>query len=102
MDMNLGKLWKMLRDRTGKPSLLQSMGLQRIRLDLATEPLSLGGFPGGSGIKNPPVYVGDSGSISGSGRSPGVGNSNPNQYSWLGKSHAYRSLTDYSPWGCKE
>ena len=36
----------MVRDRTGKPSLLQSTGLQRIRLDLATEQLSLWGFPG--------------------------------------------------------
>ena len=36
----------MVRDRTGKPSILQSTGLQRIRLDLATEQLSLWGFPG--------------------------------------------------------
>ena len=37
----------------------------------------LPGFPGGSLVKNPPVNAGDSGSIPGSGRSPGEGNSNP-------------------------
>ena len=34
-------------------------------------------------VKNPPVNVGDAGSIAGSGRSPGVGNGNPRQYSCL-------------------
>ena len=40
-------------------------------------------------VKNLPVYAGDarhSGSILGSGRFPGVGNSNPLQYSCLGNS----------------
>ena len=44
------------------------------------------GFPGGAVRKNPPANVGDAGdvgSISGSGRSPGVGNGNPLQYSCL-------------------
>ena len=40
-------------------------------------------FPGGSVAKNPPSKAGDSGSIPESGRSPGEGNSNPLQYSWL-------------------
>ena len=35
-------------------------------------------------VKNPPDSAGDTGSISGSGRSPGEGNSNPLQYSCLG------------------
>ena len=35
-------------------------------------------------MKNPPANVGDTGSISGSGRSPGEGNGNPLQYSCLG------------------
>ena len=38
-------------------------------------------------VKNPPVNTGDSGdtgSIPGSGRSPGEGNGNPFQYSCLG------------------
>ena len=41
------------------------------------------GFPGGSVVKNLPASAGDSGSISGSGRSPGGGNGNPLQYSCL-------------------
>ena len=41
------------------------------------------GFPGGSAVKNPPVNAGDTGSIPGSGRSPGEGNGNPLQYSYL-------------------
>ena len=32
MDMNLGKLWEMVRD-TERPGMLQSMGLQRVRND---------------------------------------------------------------------
>ena len=36
-----------------------------------------GGFPGGSVVKNPPANPGDTGSIPGSGRSPGAGNGNP-------------------------
>ena len=46
-----------------------------------------GGFPGGSVVKNSPANAGDAsdvGSIPGSGRSPGVGNGNPLQYSCLG------------------
>ena len=42
------------------------------------------GFPGGSVVKNPPANAGDAGLIPGSGRSPGVGNGNPLQYSCLG------------------
>ena len=41
-------------------------------------------FPVGSVVKNLPANVGDSGLISGSGRSPGGGNGNPFQYSCLG------------------
>ena len=39
------------------------------------------GFPGGSEVKASDSNVGDSGSIPGSGRSPGEGNGNPLQYS---------------------
>ena len=46
--------------------------------------LSLGGFPSGSVVKNPPANAGDAGSIPESGRSPGEGNSNSLQYSCLG------------------
>ena len=44
------------------------------------------GFPGGSAVKNPCARAGDtgdSGSVPGSGRSPGEGNGNPFQYSCL-------------------
>ena len=44
------------------------------------------GFPGGSVVKNPPANAGDTGSIPGLGRSPGEGNGNPLQYSYLGNS----------------
>ena len=47
------------------------------------------GFPCGPMVKNPPVnegYARDTGSIPGSGRSPGVANGNPLQYSCLGNS----------------
>ena len=44
----------------------------------------LTGFPGGSDRKkNPPADAGDLGSIPGPGRSPGEGNGNPLQYSFL-------------------
>ena len=40
-------------------------------------------FSGGSVVKNPPANAGDTGSIFGSGRSPGEGHGNPLQYSCL-------------------
>ena len=42
------------------------------------------GFSGGSVVKNPPANARDTGSIPGSGRSPGEGNGDPLQYSCLG------------------
>ena len=51
-------------------------------------------------LKNPPASAGDirdMGSVSGLGRSPGVGNGNLLQYSYL-----ENSLVGYSPWGRKE
>ena len=59
-------------------------------------------FSGDSVVKNPPANAEDSGSIPGSGRSPGEGNDNQLQYSFSGKSHGQRSLAGYSPWGHKE
>ena len=49
-------------------------------LALLSSGLALQGFPGGSVVKNPPASAGDAedtSSISGLGRSPGVGNGNP-------------------------
>ena len=36
LDMKLGKLWEMVRE-TGRPGVLQSMRLQRVGRDCATE-----------------------------------------------------------------
>ena len=50
--------------------------------------LFLANFSGGSEVKNPPAGAGasgDAGSIPGSGRTPGEGNSNLFQYSCLGR-----------------
>ena len=44
----------------------------------------ISGFPSGSVVKNLPANTQDAGSIHGSGRSPGVGNGSPLQYSCLG------------------
>ena len=60
------------------------------------------GFPGGSEGEESSYNAGDLGSIPGSGRSPGEGNGTPLQYSLPGKSHGWRSLVGYSPWGRKE
>ena len=54
------------------------MGSLRIGHDLETKC-----FPGGSKVKASASNAGDTGSIRGSGRSPGEGNGNPLQYSCL-------------------
>ena len=86
--------------RTGKPGRLQSMGLQRVRHDSATEQQNFclvfkrgWGFPGGSDGKASACNAGDPGSIPGMRISPGEGNGNPLQYSCLKKSHGR-----YCPW----
>ena len=56
-------------------------------------------------VNNSPASVRDVrdvGLIPGLGRSPGIGNGNPLQYSCLGKSHGQRSLVGYSSRGHKE
>ena len=63
----------------------------------------LWGFPGGAVVNNPPANAEDrrdTGSIPGSGRSPG-GNDNPLQYSCLENHHGQRSLVGYSTWNRK-
>ena len=55
-------------------------------------------------LENQPANAGDSGSIPGSGRSPGVGNGNPLQYSCLGN-HMDRGAcprTGEPSWGHEE
>ena len=59
------------------------MILSHIMFSLRGSP---GGFPNGSMVKNLPASAGDAGdtsSVPGSGRSPGVRNGNPLQYSCL-------------------
>ena len=60
------------------------------------------GFPGGSHGKESAFNVGELGWIPGLGRSPGRGNGNPLQHSYLGNPHGQRSLVGYSPLGHKE
>ena len=57
------------------------------------------GFPSGSDGKEFAYSVGDAGSITGLGRSPGGGHGNPLQYSCLENFHGKRSLVGYIPWG---
>ena len=59
-------------------------------------------FPGGSDGKASVYNAGDPGLSPALGRSPGEGNGNPFQYYCLEKSHGWRSLVGYSPWGHKE
>jgi len=54
-------------------------------------------------VKNLPTNAGDArdvGSIPGSGKSPGGGNSNPLVF-LPGKFHGQRSLAGCSPWSCR-
>ena len=111
--VNYGSWWW-----TGRPGVLQSTGLQRVRHNWATEvtnwtsawnagdpgsisgsgrslekdrlptPVFLG-FPYGSAGKESTCNAGDLGVIPGLGRSPGVGNGNPLQYSGLENSMDY-------------
>ena len=60
------------------------------------------GFPGGSDGEESACNVGDMSLIHGLGRYPGEGNGNPLQYSCLENPVDRKSLTGYSPWGCKE
>ena len=63
------------------------------------------GFPGGSVDKNPPANAGDAkdmSSIPGLGRSPGEGNGNPLQYSFLENPMDRGAWWANSPWGHKE
>ena len=60
------------------------------------------GFPGSSGSKEPACNAGDVGLIPGLGRSPGEGNGNPLQCSYLENSTERGAWWACSPWGHKE
>ena len=62
---------------------------------------STAGFPGGSDGKQYACNTGVLSLIPGSRRSPGAGNGNPLQYSFL-ENPMDRSLANYSTWGRKE
>ena len=53
-------------------------------------------------VKNPLAKAGDSGSVSGLGRSHGEENDNPIQYPLLGNPMDRGSLAGYRLWGLKE
>ena len=55
----------------------------RLELPVYDGPSPRRGFPGGSVAKNLPANAGDASLIPGWGRSPGGGNGNPLQYSYL-------------------
>ena len=59
------------------------------------------GFPSSSESEASACNVGDLGSIPRSGRSPGEGKWQPTPVLLPGKSHGWRSLVGYSPWGHK-
>ena len=59
-------------------------------------------FPGGSDGKASAYNVGDPASIPGLGRSFGEGNGQPTRVLLPVKSHGWRNLVGYSPWGWKE
>ena len=65
-------------------------------------PNTIGGFLGGSALKNLSASAGNSGLILGLGRSPGEGNVTPLQSSCFGKSHEQRTLVSYNLWGGQE
>ena len=64
--------------------------------------MSLPAELGGSDSKESACNAGDLGLVPGLGRLPGEGHDNPLQYSFLENPHGQRSLTGYSPWGCKK
>ena len=77
-----------MEDQTCLPQTAQSPAfcwcLQDLSWQFLNCPRCSSGFPGGSGVKNPPANVGDVGLISGLERSLGGGNGNRLQYSCLG------------------
>ena len=78
---NLGSIQRL--EKKGRSSVMgnsRDNGLERIWWG----PSTVGGFPGGSVVKNLPANARDAGLIPWSGRPPGEGNGNSLQYSCLG------------------
>ena len=72
-----------------KKKILSNLGEKHLEGNL-TKVNELRGFPGGSVIKNSPANAGDTGSIPGSGRSPGEENWKPAPVLLPGKFHGQR------------
>ena len=113
MDMNLGKLQEVMRDRQAWRVAVCEVAKGWTQLCDWTIVLCMGSspvahstlhgvFPSGSAVKKSTCNAGDSGSSSGLGRSPGGGHGNPLQYSCLENSTGQRNLVGYNPYGCKE
>ena len=67
-----------------KKNAFESVLMRWMKLELIIHSeISQKGFPGGSEVKVSALNAGDPGSIPGLGRSPGEGNGNPLQYSFL-------------------
>ena len=79
---------------------LQSMGSHTVRHIWVTNTFT--SLSGGSNGKEFACNEEDLGSIPGLGRSPEGGHGNPLQYTCLENPDRWRSLTGYSPGGCKE
>ena len=88
----------------GEPGGLPSMGSHRVGHDWSVLAAAAAALQWASlvapWVKNPPA---NEGTVPGSGRFSGGGNSNPPTPVFLpGESYGQRSLADYSPWGRKE
>ena len=93
MDISLSKPREMVKDREAWRAAVHGVTESRTRQQ---------GFPDGPVVKDLPANAGDAGSIPGSGRSPGEGNGNSDQYSYLENTMDKRSLVGCSPWSHKE